>query len=87
MEFKWINECTKKQDDNLIEIYAPAQNGFFYNNGSVNEEGITLESLCNAPIYYTEVGDDFVMKVKVSHDFKDTYGLKQELCDGEDKIM
>ena len=29
--------------------------------------------MCNAPFYYTEITGDFVMRVKVSHDFKDTY--------------
>ena len=73
MEFKWINESTMKQDGSLIEIFAPAQSDFFYNNGSVNEVGITPESLCNAPFCYTEISGDFVMRVRVSHDFKDTY--------------
>lgn len=44
-----------------------------YNKGAIGEEGITPESLCNAPFYYTEITGDFVMRVKVSHDFKDTY--------------
>ena len=43
----------------------------FYN--TVSEEGITPDSLCNAPFYYTDVTGDFVLDVKVSHDFKDTY--------------
>ena len=73
MEFKWINEGSMTRENDRIEIYAPEGSDFFYNNGSVNEEGITPESLCNAPFYYTEVTGDFVMKVRVSHDFKDTY--------------
>ncbi len=73
MEFKWINEGTMKQKNDRIEIYAPESSDFFCNNGSVNEEGITPESLCNAPFYYTEITGDFVMRVRVSHDFKDTY--------------
>lgn len=27
----------------------------------------------HAPYYYTEVDGDFVLKIKVSHEFKDTY--------------
>lgn len=73
MEFKWINEGIIRQTDNHIEIDAPAQSDFFCNNGAVSEEGITPETLCNAPFYYTEVDGDFVMRVKVAHDFKDTY--------------
>lgn len=73
MEFKWINEGIIRQTDNHIEIDASAQSDFFCNNGAVSEEGITPETLCNAPFYYTEVDGDFVMRVKVAHDFKDTY--------------
>lgn len=73
MEFKWINEGIIRQTDHHIEIDAPAQSDFFCNNGAVSEEGITPETLCNAPFYYTEVDGDFVMRVKVAHDFKDTY--------------
>lgn len=73
MEFKWINEGIIRQTDNHIEIDAPAQSDFFCNNGAVSEEGITPETLCNAPFYYTEVDGDLVMRVKVAHDFKDTY--------------
>ncbi len=73
MEFKWINRSVIRQTNNHIEIDALAGSDFFYNNGAVSEEGITPESLCNAPFYYTEVNGDFVMRVKVSHAFKDTY--------------
>ena len=73
MDFKWFNEGQIKTDGNKIEIFAPAQSYFFFNNGAIGEEGITPESLCNAPFYYTEITGDFVMRVKVSHDFKDTY--------------
>ena len=73
MEFKCINEGIIRQTDNHIEIDAPAQSDFFCNNGAVSEEGITPETLCNAPFYYTKVDGDFVMRVKVAHDFKDTY--------------
>lgn len=73
MEFKWLNEGQIKTENNKIEMFAPAQSDFFFNNGSVSAEGITPESLCNAPFYHTEITGDFVMRVKVSHDFKDTY--------------
>lgn len=73
MDFKWINNGEINISENRIEILAPAQSDFFCNNGSVGEEGITPETLSNAPFYYTEISGDFVMKVKVSHDFKDTY--------------
>lgn len=71
--FEWINEGTIKEYDSVIEITAPAQSDFFYSSSSAGEEGITPASLCNAPFYYTELEGDFVMRVKVSHAFKDTY--------------
>ena len=54
MDFKWINEGQVKTDGNRIEIFAPAQSDFFFNNGTIGEEGITPKSLCNAPFYYKE---------------------------------
>ena len=73
MKFDWINQSQIKESGDRIEIYAPAQSDFFCNNGAVGEEGITPESLCNAPFYYTQVQGDFVLTVKVSHAFADTY--------------
>ncbi len=73
MDFKWLNQGKINIEDDRIEMVAPPQSDFFCNNGAVSEEGITPESLCNAPFYFTEVTGDFVMQVKVSHDFRDTY--------------
>lgn len=73
MEFKWLNQSTITKSEKRIEIFAPKESDFFCNNGAVGDEGITPESLSNAPFYYTEVAGDFIMRVKVSHDFKDIY--------------
>lgn len=73
MEFKWLNKSTMTKSGKRIEIFAPKESDFFCNNGAVGEEGVTPESLSNAPFYYTEVTGDFIMRVKVSHDFKDIY--------------
>lgn len=73
MEFQWLNESTIKKTENRWEIMAPKESDFFCNNGAIGEEGVTPESLSNAPFYYTKVTGDFVMRVKVSLDFKDTY--------------
>lgn len=54
-------------------IEAPGESDFFCNNGAISQEGITPETLHNAPFFYTEVSGDFVMSVQVSHDFQDTY--------------
>jgi uncharacterized protein len=71
--FKWINESKVIYEGNQLIINAPGESDFFCNNGAVSQEGITPESLTNAPFFYTEVSGDFVMSVKVSHEFKDTY--------------
>jgi regulation of enolase protein 1 (concanavalin A-like superfamily) len=71
--FKWINESKALFVDGKLIIKAPEKSDFFYNNGATSETGITPESLCNAPFHYMEVTGDFVMRLKVSHDFKDTY--------------
>ena len=73
MEFLKINPSQIKIEGDKIKIYAPAQSDFFCNNGAVGEDGITPDTLCNAPFYFREITGDFVMKVKVSHNFQDTY--------------
>ena len=73
MEFKWLNESTITKTGDRIEITAPGQTDFFCGSIDECEEGILPESLCNAPYYYTEMEGDFVLKVMVSHDFRDTY--------------
>ena len=60
MDFKWLNEGQIKTENSKIEMLAPAQSDFFFNNGTISEEGITPESLCNAPFYHTEIAGDFV---------------------------
>ena len=73
MSFQWINQSEIREEGSRIEIMATPQSDFFCNSGSDAEEGITPASLCNAPYYYTEVEGDFVLKVKVSHEFRDIY--------------
>jgi regulation of enolase protein 1 (concanavalin A-like superfamily) len=72
-DFKWLNESQAKFEGNALVIYAPAQSDFFCNNGAVAEEGITPESLLNAPFFYSEVQGNFVLRVRVQHAFRDTY--------------
>lgn len=71
--FKWLNPGRARFDGGRLVIDAPALSDFFCNNGAIAQDGITPETLCNAPYYYTEVTGDFVVSVKVSHAFKDTY--------------
>ena len=69
MEFHWLNESKVQKTGDRIEIVAPAKTDFFCGSIDECEEGILPESLCNAPYYYTEMEGDFVLRVKVSHDF------------------
>ncbi|MEK4043973.1 DUF1349 domain-containing protein [Paenibacillus sp. FSL H8-0048] len=71
--YQWMNEGNIRFEDDSIIIEATANSDFFCNNGAISEEGLTPESLTNAPFFYTEVTGDFVLRVKVSHDFRDTY--------------
>ncbi|MEI2395264.1 DUF1349 domain-containing protein [Paenibacillus phytohabitans] len=71
--YKWMNEGNFRFEDDAIILEATANSDFFCNNGAIAEEGLTPESLTNAPFFYTEVSGDFVLRVKVSHDFRDTY--------------
>lgn len=71
--FQWINEGEIKIEENKVVMKAPALTDFFCGGSTTSEEGILPESLCNAPYFYTEVKGDFVLNVKVSHDFKETY--------------
>ena len=73
MIFKWMNESAISIEGDRIEITAPPKTYFFCVSIDECEDGILPESLCNAPYYYTEIEGDFVLKVKVSHDFKETY--------------
>lgn len=72
-QYKWMNESDIKFENDKLIMLASEKSDFFCHSGAIGEEGITPESLTNAPFFYTEVTGDFVMKVKVSHAFKDTY--------------
>ena len=71
--FKWINESKAEYSQDTLIIDAPAESDFFCNNGVVSESGVSPQNLLNAPFYYTEVSGDFVVRVQVSHEFKNMY--------------
>jgi len=73
MGFMWMNESKVVEEAGKITLLATGKSDFFRNPGAVGEDGITPDSLGNAPYYYQEVSGDFVMKAKVSLDFKDVY--------------
>jgi len=69
MTFQWLNESAMHRQGDIIEIHAPAGADYFCPHDAVGEEGITA----SAPFYYTEIEGDFVARVKVSLEFRDTY--------------
>lgn len=73
MEFKWMNESKLTKIGDKIVMYAPEHTDFFNGGTTTSMEGELPANLCNAPYYYTEVNGDFVLRVKVSHAFRDTY--------------
>lgn len=73
IDFKWLNESKAIEGPGRITLLATEKSDFFCGYGSVGEDGITPDSLTNAPFYYTEVTGDFVIKARVSHDFRDIY--------------
>lgn len=73
MKFQWLNESSVKVEGGRIEMQAAPGSDYFYSSAAAGEEGITPESLCNAPFYYTEVTGDFVLRVKASHEFRSVY--------------
>ncbi|MGI5959660.1 MAG: DUF1349 domain-containing protein [Massiliimalia sp.] len=72
-QFSWLNPSTVQEENGKYTLMATPKSDFFCNGGSQSDTGITPESLCNAPYYYTEIKGDFVWKVKVSHDFVSVY--------------
>lgn len=73
MDFKWMNESTMRSENGKLTIVAPAETDFFRSGTSGAEDPSSAVALGNAPFYYTDVEGDFVLRVKVSHAFKDVY--------------
>ena len=71
--FQWMNESRARIEGDALVITAPARSDYFRNHSAAAEEGITPDSIQNAPYYHTDVPGDFVMRVRVHHGFKDTY--------------
>ncbi len=70
-KFEWLNETDYEvQDDSLI-ITAPSFSDFFCGEDFQDENAPT--TLCNAPFFYINVKGDFVLRAKVSLEFKDVY--------------
>ncbi|UQZ36581.1 DUF1349 domain-containing protein [Paenibacillus sp. PK3_47] len=72
-EYEWLNKGDFRFEADKLILTAPAKTDYFCPGGSIGEEGVIPEGLANAPFFYTEIPGDFVLKVKVSHDFLETY--------------
>ena len=70
-DFKWMNESKVEEADGKIMVYATPKSDFFC--GGDEQDEFTPPTKTNAPFYYTDVTGDFVLRVKVSHDFLYTY--------------
>lgn len=68
MEFKWLNESKIEKKGDRLEILATPKSDFFFDCSAAEGEGKS-----NAPYYYTELKGDFVLRVKVSHDFREVF--------------
>lgn len=72
-DFKWLNESTARFEGDRLVIDAPAKTDYFCSNDGNSPQEITLASKCNAPFFHTDITGDFVLKVCVSLDFRDTF--------------
>lgn len=72
-DFKWLNKSDIRFQDESMILYAPENSDFYCDNGSATGEGLLPITLSNAPFFFTEVTGDFVMRVKVEHEFKDIF--------------
>lgn len=70
-EFKWINESCAEYKDGVLCIDAPDRTDYF--NSPVKENGAFPEPVANAPLLYTEMTGDFVLRTKVELNFKSLY--------------
>ena len=70
-DFHWLHESRADFQEHSLTIYAPAKSDYFLDRWT--DEILEDATICNAPFYYRNVAGDFVMRVHVSHDFRDTY--------------
>ncbi len=71
LSFKWVNESKLTKEGDKIIIYAPGATDYF--NNPIPQNGKLMAPQKNAPFYYTDVEGDFVVRVKVTPNFKTIY--------------
>jgi len=70
-KFSWLNESKLTVNGNKFSIYAPPVSDFF--NNPIPENGEFMKPQANAPFLYTEMDDNFVIRVKVTPQFRSNY--------------
>ncbi|MCL2487716.1 MAG: DUF1349 domain-containing protein [Oscillospiraceae bacterium] len=70
-KFHWLNESRLTVDGEAFSIYAPPKSEYFNNPVPVNGEFIP--PIVDAPVLYTEIEGDFVMRVRVKPNFLTNY--------------
>lgn len=70
--FKWLNRSEAVFKGEELVINATARSDFFCPGGT-GRDGKTPEPLMSAPLLYTEVEGDFIMRARVRLEFRDTY--------------
>ena len=66
--FKWMNESKLINEGNRLITEAPGESDFFCNNGAIDQEGITPETLTNASFFYTEGLKNVCSKLSMEKD-------------------
>lgn len=69
--FQWMNKSSVTFGEDTAIIYAPGNTDFFIDPQKRMNDGTA--SACNAPFFFTEVTGDFVARVQVEPQFKNTY--------------
>ena len=69
--WKWLNESSVTAENGEIAIAAPPRTDWF--NNPVPENGALPAPVADAPVFYTEVRDDFVFRAKVRPNHRYTY--------------
>lgn len=70
-EFRWINESRAEYKEGVLKVYALGKTDYF--NSPVKVNGRYPDVVASAPFYYMNVTGDFVLRAKVSLEFKSLY--------------
>ena len=72
-KFQWLNESRAEFKPDSVVLYAPPRSDYFYHDRVEDHPAATPGASYSAPFFHTRVTGDFVMRVKVSLEFKETF--------------